>query len=606
MTKILRNLRIDDVSSVDVGAGKGVRVVLRKRDTNGDTAREQVRKWRDGVPLIYVKPLAFASDLPAAALAYLKREFTQAERDARAESGHALPDGSFPIDNKEDLHNAIQAIGRAKNPAKAKAHIKARAAALDAEDALPDDWSKRDVGKAGNEDEARDAHGRWTSGSGQAGGGRNVGGSNRNIGRGMGGMVRRTQRNQAKFPVGSTARDHTGRTVTVTGHSGPMIETDSGSYHDSKLHKAADFDIAATDAEGVQKFLARYAPEITKAIEKRAGEEATVLRQVADGVEKVVKAAVDFTEAIQASDDVQDATDLMCDVRDAVCALDCSINSILCDEDVADKPAAITTSYEQFKAYIGGLVLEDDDDADNTEKREMSEVTALNPAIKKILEEALAKALGPKDAEIAKLAAQVAYFKMKKEHQAYHDGLGSDEAKRKFTAMTDDERDDEMSKTRKRAEDDPIYKAMRVENDDLRKRLTAIEDERALDIAKRDAKEMGLTQNDAGEVLMKMRRGDAEAIKTYEGYMVALAKSKTNLERTSKVFDEFGTGRGNDGTKGDSANTLLMAKAQELRTKNPSLTEAQAFEKVYLDPANRDLMEREGQERMAKIHGRAA
>jgi hypothetical protein len=30
--RILRNLQIDDVSSVDVGAGRGVRVVLAKRD----------------------------------------------------------------------------------------------------------------------------------------------------------------------------------------------------------------------------------------------------------------------------------------------------------------------------------------------------------------------------------------------------------------------------------------------------------------------------------------------------------------------------------------------------------------------------------------------
>jgi len=34
MPRILRNLRIDDVSSVDAGAGKGVRVVLTKRHSD--------------------------------------------------------------------------------------------------------------------------------------------------------------------------------------------------------------------------------------------------------------------------------------------------------------------------------------------------------------------------------------------------------------------------------------------------------------------------------------------------------------------------------------------------------------------------------------------
>ena len=71
-----------------------------------------------------------------------KREFSQDKRSELATSGKALPDGSFPIENVQDLRNAIQAIGRAKNPGKAKAHIKARAKALNAESELPEKWSK--------------------------------------------------------------------------------------------------------------------------------------------------------------------------------------------------------------------------------------------------------------------------------------------------------------------------------------------------------------------------------------------------------------------------------------------------------------------------------
>lgn len=56
-----------------------------------------------------------------------KRQFTQEQRDDAAESGDALPDGSFPIKTVGDLKNAIRAVGRAKDPAKAKAHIRRRA-----------------------------------------------------------------------------------------------------------------------------------------------------------------------------------------------------------------------------------------------------------------------------------------------------------------------------------------------------------------------------------------------------------------------------------------------------------------------------------------------
>lgn len=70
-----------------------------------------------------------------------KREFDTKERESAAESGAALPDGSFPIKNKKDLDNARQAVGRAKDPQKARAHIRARAAALGVK--LPDSWSKK-------------------------------------------------------------------------------------------------------------------------------------------------------------------------------------------------------------------------------------------------------------------------------------------------------------------------------------------------------------------------------------------------------------------------------------------------------------------------------
>ncbi len=76
-----------------------------------------------------------------------KREFSSKEREDLADSGAALPDGSFPIANEQDLKNAIQAIGRAKDPAKAKSHIIRRAKALGKTNLLPEDWPGSTKGK---------------------------------------------------------------------------------------------------------------------------------------------------------------------------------------------------------------------------------------------------------------------------------------------------------------------------------------------------------------------------------------------------------------------------------------------------------------------------
>src|SRR3990172_6867137 len=69
------------------------------------------------------------------------RDYSPDERKKLAAKGHAMPDGSYPIVTKDDLGNAIQSIGRAKNKEAVKKHITKRAHALGRTDLLPDDWS---------------------------------------------------------------------------------------------------------------------------------------------------------------------------------------------------------------------------------------------------------------------------------------------------------------------------------------------------------------------------------------------------------------------------------------------------------------------------------
>lgn len=84
----------------------------------------------------------------------LKRAYTDTEREVMADRGMALPDGSFPIRDEDDLRNAVQAFGRAKDKEAAKRHIMKRARVLGMEEVIPPNW--RNEGKAATETVAAD------------------------------------------------------------------------------------------------------------------------------------------------------------------------------------------------------------------------------------------------------------------------------------------------------------------------------------------------------------------------------------------------------------------------------------------------------------------
>lgn len=92
----------------------------------------------NGLPTKKAKKEAEADELQ-------KRDFTAEERKKLAEKGEAMPDGSYPIANKEDLKNAVLSWGRGGAKADVKAFIIKRAKALGAENELPEDWVKKAV-----------------------------------------------------------------------------------------------------------------------------------------------------------------------------------------------------------------------------------------------------------------------------------------------------------------------------------------------------------------------------------------------------------------------------------------------------------------------------
>jgi hypothetical protein len=71
-----------------------------------------------------------------------KGGFSAAQREKDAEEGVAMPDGSYPIRSAKDVANAVRDCCRSGEKADVKAHIVARAKAIGADSALPDDWTE--------------------------------------------------------------------------------------------------------------------------------------------------------------------------------------------------------------------------------------------------------------------------------------------------------------------------------------------------------------------------------------------------------------------------------------------------------------------------------
>lgn len=74
----------------------------------------------------------------------MAHQFSDDERKRLARQGKAMPDGGYPIRNREDLVNAVRAYGRGNNKEEVKKWIKKRAKELDAEQYLPDNWQVDD------------------------------------------------------------------------------------------------------------------------------------------------------------------------------------------------------------------------------------------------------------------------------------------------------------------------------------------------------------------------------------------------------------------------------------------------------------------------------
>lgn len=75
-----------------------------------------------------------------------KRYFSTEEREELEEKGHAMPGGKYPIENAEDLDNAIKLAGHGSASASSiHAHIKRRAQELGLAHKIPDTWKSANI-----------------------------------------------------------------------------------------------------------------------------------------------------------------------------------------------------------------------------------------------------------------------------------------------------------------------------------------------------------------------------------------------------------------------------------------------------------------------------
>jgi hypothetical protein len=71
----------------------------------------------------------------------VNHDLSHEARMQAAKEGKALPDGSYPTRDREELRNAIQDYGRETgNKAELRRYLIRRANALNATDLIPDDW----------------------------------------------------------------------------------------------------------------------------------------------------------------------------------------------------------------------------------------------------------------------------------------------------------------------------------------------------------------------------------------------------------------------------------------------------------------------------------
>lgn len=219
----------------------------------------------------------------------------------------------------------------------------------------------------------------------------------------------------------------------------------------------------------------------------------------------------------------------------------------------------------------------------------------LEALIKKSAEDAVKTATSANAVELAKRDREITILKMSPTHKAFYDDLKEEDSKKAFEAMDEKGRDAECDKVKKSLQLDPAVAELaksltttQAENENLRKRLDAVDLEKAQTSFKKQASDLGATADGDGDLMRKAYSGDKEAQTAWTARLVEVNKALKAQADTGGLFSTFGSSQ--PGAANGNAYQTLMTKAEELRKADSKLSPQQAFTKVYTDPANTKLV----------------
>jgi hypothetical protein len=271
-------------------------------------------------------------------------------------------------------------------------------------------------------------------------------------------------------------------------------------------------------------------------------------------------------------------------------ALSESIKSILGDDAVTDKDAAIDQTIKQFSEHVEGELeksLSGDGPGNPSGDDDMDKIKKALGLADTASEADVLAAIAKRDAD-----AEILKASMSDDEKSHHDALKSDDDKKAFRGMSRDQRKAKMTKR----DDDlpPHIKKALDDAEELRKRMAVLEAKDELVTFQKRATEIGLTEAQ-GELLQKAHKGDKDALKSIENCIKGLNEQIA----TGKIFSEFGSSQGGNA---DDPYAEITAKAEVLRKAEPKLTIEKAKARVIEDPANAELIKRYNTEQRRKLN----
>lgn len=145
---VLAKMKTDPVTELNQRLAKLEKIALGELELSAAEAKAKVAAAKAELSAQLAAKAEEAAARVASTVGYDEAGYMpMTKRRKLAQEGKALPDGSYPIRNVEELKNAIQAYGRGKPSKRAaiRRHIMKRARGLKRADLIPDKWKEASI-----------------------------------------------------------------------------------------------------------------------------------------------------------------------------------------------------------------------------------------------------------------------------------------------------------------------------------------------------------------------------------------------------------------------------------------------------------------------------